>query len=219
MSPGNTVRPCRSIIFVFAARIGTMALSAPMASTRSPLTATACAIENLRSTVTILPLYRITSGPAAISADENKMAGRIFVKMGVILLRRGSALSAASWSLDIFGQKTVVKGIVLCFTNDDETQGGDPAARKVGCRASSGYRNRSRFPVAPHDPSQEGLPKVCSGRGPSGLGVNGRVCGWCNQAVQYSPGNERSSGTLAAKLSGIEGEAGRDLRSEPRLDP
>ena len=75
MSPGSTVRPCRSIIFVFVARVATTALSVPTASTRPPPTTTACAIENAGSTVTILPSYRIMSGSAAISADENRERG------------------------------------------------------------------------------------------------------------------------------------------------
>ncbi len=56
MRPGITVRPARSISRVVAAARGRTASFVPTATMRSPRIATACAIENVESTVTILPL-------------------------------------------------------------------------------------------------------------------------------------------------------------------
>jgi hypothetical protein len=56
MSPGITVRPCRSIWRVAAPAVRRTASFAPAATMRSPRMATACTIEKAASTVTILPL-------------------------------------------------------------------------------------------------------------------------------------------------------------------
>ncbi len=60
-----TVCPCKSIVVVFGlASLRTSAL-VPTAVKRPPAIATACAIENRASTVTMWPLTRIVSADGA----------------------------------------------------------------------------------------------------------------------------------------------------------
>ena len=56
INPGITVRPRRSMALVAGPARRRTASSEPTATKRSPRIASACAIENAESTVTILPL-------------------------------------------------------------------------------------------------------------------------------------------------------------------